>query len=158
VGAAGGAAWERAADPRDETVRGALPLFKLRNSADRAAWRQLVSSCHNITFPPTEVFPTGPSIATSQEQHKLTFTIFLYLYVIVFCTCHVSESFTYIGLNYIVSLTAVLKIGTYSAAEIFCIDTETLDFDEFLNCCQVWALLSEWELESPCTLRMEFRE
>ena len=29
-------------DQKDETVRGSLPLFKLRSKADREAWRKLV--------------------------------------------------------------------------------------------------------------------
>ena len=37
---------ERPPDPKDETVRGTLPLFKLRNQVDRAAWRKLVSFHH----------------------------------------------------------------------------------------------------------------
>ncbi len=37
---------ERVEDPRDETVRGTLPLFKLRNKVDRAAWQKLVSFHH----------------------------------------------------------------------------------------------------------------
>ena len=34
-------------DKKDETVRGSLPLFKLRSKADREAWRKLVfSNCY----------------------------------------------------------------------------------------------------------------
>ena len=29
-------------DKKDETVRGCLPLFKLRSRADREAWQKLV--------------------------------------------------------------------------------------------------------------------
>ena len=39
------AARERAGEPidkKDETVRGSLPLFKLRSKADREKWQKLV--------------------------------------------------------------------------------------------------------------------
>ena len=35
---------EQAVDLKDETVRGALPLFKLRSKEDRLKWQKLVSS------------------------------------------------------------------------------------------------------------------
>ena len=33
----------RKQDPRDETVRGVLPIFKLRSKEDREGWKKLVS-------------------------------------------------------------------------------------------------------------------
>ena len=33
----------RKQDPRDETVRGTLPIFKLRSKEDREGWKKLVS-------------------------------------------------------------------------------------------------------------------
>ena len=35
---------EQAVDLKDETVRGGLPLFKLRSKEDRLKWQKLVSS------------------------------------------------------------------------------------------------------------------
>ena len=37
-------------DPKDETVRGALPLFKLRSKQDREQWRKLAFPEHGGSY------------------------------------------------------------------------------------------------------------
>ena len=46
-------------DPKDETVRGSLPLFKLRSKQDREQWRKLA-------------FPVGLDMPVGSDYRKYT--------------------------------------------------------------------------------------
>ena len=46
-------------DPKDETVRGSMPLVKLRSREDREQWRKLA-------------FPAGETVQVGAEYRKYT--------------------------------------------------------------------------------------
>jgi len=50
---------KKTVDPKDETVRGSLPLFKLRSREDREQWRKLA-------------FPAGETVQVGAEYRKYT--------------------------------------------------------------------------------------
>ena len=50
---------KKTVDPKDETVRGALPLFKLRSREDREQWRKLA-------------FPVAETVQVGAEYRKYT--------------------------------------------------------------------------------------
>ena len=50
---------KKTVDPKDETVRGSLPLFKLRSREDREQWRKLA-------------FPAGETVQVGAEYRKFT--------------------------------------------------------------------------------------
>ena len=60
-------------DEKDETVRGSLPLFKLRSREDRERWRKLVSLV-NFFFSTvaisTQAFPLSDTVTVGKEHTK----------------------------------------------------------------------------------------
>ena len=60
-------------DKKDETVRGSLPLFKLRSKSDREAWRKLVSLVLSVKYDEhfcAQAFPLSGTINVGAETHK----------------------------------------------------------------------------------------
>ena len=60
-------------DKKDETVRGSLPLFKLRSKSDREAWRKLVSLVLSVKYDEhfcAQAFPLSGTINVGAETRK----------------------------------------------------------------------------------------
>ena len=58
-------------DPKNETVRGTIPIFQLKNNRDRKEFLKLVHSVFFICFYAlVQVFPDGPSNFTNEEKRK----------------------------------------------------------------------------------------
>ena len=60
-------------DKKDETVRGSLPLFKLRSKSDREAWRKLVSLVLSLKYDEpfcAQAFPLSGTINVGSESRK----------------------------------------------------------------------------------------
>ena len=60
-------------DKKDETVRGSLPLFKLRSKSDREAWRKLVSLVLSVKYDEhfcAQAFPLSETINVGAETRK----------------------------------------------------------------------------------------